>query len=81
MKKTRKKNKKEKRIPILHTTSEFTVDPGQDSWQSVKRMVCDYSEKKASVLADSVGSIGMKQTSFPSLTRLVAWQIRETLWT
>lgn len=43
-KKTGKENTK--RIPILHTTSVLAVDPGQDSWQIVKRLVVTMQKRK-----------------------------------
>ena len=43
----RKTGKIKKEIEVIHTTGTLTVDPGQDSWQIVKRRVRDYSEKQA----------------------------------
>ena len=68
--------KKKKKIPIFYSTSALTVDPGQDFLEkSLEEWFV--TTQKATILAHNVGSTGTSQTSFPSLTRLVAWQIRE----
>lgn len=70
------KKKKKKKIPIFYSTSALTVDPGQDFLEkSLEEWFV--TTQKATILAHNVGSTGTSQTSFPSLTRLVAWQIRE----
>lgn len=79
VKKTGKKEREREYPSDTPPASALTADRRQDSWQIVKRIVCDNSEKKATIPTHGVCPHWTNLISFSD--KASSWHIREIHWT